>query len=288
MLLAWPGRHVQALIAAARGDYETAGAISADMLQWAAPRRARLLQCYAWQVRALAALGRGDFDQAYLQASKISPAGTLASHVPYALLVQLDLVEAAARAGRQGEAAAHVAAIRDAGLAGLSSRHAMLAHASAAVTASDDDAPRLFDRALMVPGADCWPFDLARVHLLYGERLRRTRAVTGSRVHLRAAQETFDRLGAAPWAQRTAAELRAAGQAPPQTCERDGHALTAQEREVALLAASGLTNKQIGERLFLSHRTVGFHLHRAFPKLGISSRAALRDALAQLRLDLCE
>ncbi len=285
VLLAWPGRHVQALIAAARGDYQTASAIAAEMLQWADPRRVQLLRCYAWQVYTLAALSRGDFDEAYRQASKIGPAGTLASHVPGALLSQLDLVEAAARAGRHGEAAAHAAVIQDAGIARLSPRLALLAHACVAVTASDDDAPGPFERALAVPGADRWPFDLARVHLLYGERLRRTRAVTRSREHLRAAEETFDRLRAVPWAQRAATELRAAGQAGPPYGERNEAVLTPQEREIALLAASGLTNKQIGERLFLSHRTVGFHLHRVFPKLGISSRAALRDALAQLRPD---
>ena len=118
------------------------------------------------------------------------------------------------------------------------------------------------------------------MHLLYGERLRRTRAVSGSREYLQAARQTFDRLGAVPWAQRAAAELRAAGQGASRNGRTDGSGgLTPQEREIALLAASGLTNKQMGERLFLSHRTVGFQLHRVFPKLGISSRAALRDAL---------
>ena len=281
VLLAWPGRHVQALIAAARGDYGTAGAVAGELLSWATPRQAQLLRCYAWQVHTLAALGRADFDEAYRQASKISPAGTLASHVPYALLVQLDLVEAAARAGHQAEAAAHAAAIRTAGLARLSARQALIAHAATAITAADDRAPGLFEQALAVPGADRWPFDMARVHLLFGERLRRTRAVTGSRAHLLEAGQIFGRLGAAPWAQRAATELRAAGQAGPQAGPCATPALTSQEREVALLAASGLTNKQIGERLFLSHRTVGFHLHRLFPKLGVSSRAALRDALAQ-------
>ncbi len=284
-LLAWPGRHVQGMIAAARGDHETASAIAGEMLQWADPRGVRLVRCYAWQVHTLAALGRGDFDEAHRHASMISPAGTLAFHVPHALLVQLDLVEAAARAGCHGEAAAHAAVIQGAGIARLSPHLALLAHACAAVTASDDDAAGHFERALAVPGADRWPFDLARVHLLYGERLRRIRSVTSSREHLRAARETFDRLAAVPWSRRAAAELRASGQAAPHNGERRGALLTPQEREIALLAASGLTNKQIGERLFLSHRTVGFHLHRVFPKLGISSRAALRDALAQARPD---
>jgi DNA-binding NarL/FixJ family response regulator len=123
------------------------------------------------------------------------------------------------------------------------------------------------------------------VQLLYGERLRRTRAIKESRVHLGAALETFRRLGTQPWVQRAANELRATGETKPRHHDRDRDTLTPQENKIAQLAASGLTNKQIGERLFLSPRTVGFHLHRVFPKLGIRSRAALRDALVALPAD---
>src|SRR5260370_16013213 len=97
------------------------------MIQWAAPRRARAVQAYAWEARGLAALGRGDFEDAYQQAAAISPAGTFPSHLLHALYVPLDLVEAAVRTGRHGEAAAHVAATRDAGIAALSPRLALLA-----------------------------------------------------------------------------------------------------------------------------------------------------------------
>jgi DNA-binding CsgD family transcriptional regulator len=137
----------------------------------------------------------------------------------------------------------------------------------------------LFAEALLIPKIDRFPFDLARVHLLYGERLRRARATNDSRVQLSAALEIFQRLGASPWVTRASNELRAAGQGP---LRQTGNAtLTPQEREIALLAAEGLTNKEIGERLFLSHRTVSAHLYRVFPKLGITSRAALRDALEE-------
>jgi DNA-binding CsgD family transcriptional regulator len=98
----------------------------------------------------------------------------------------------------------------------------------------------------------------------------------------RAAIETFERLGARPWASRARNELRATGQSKPRVDCYAMAPLTAQEREAALLAASDLTNKQIAERLFLSPRTVGGHLHRVFPKLGIATRAALRDALASV------
>lgn len=279
-LLAWPGRHLRGLIAAARGDYAEAEAEAGAMVQWAAPRRAELIECYAAQVRALAALGRGEFEYAYDVASTISPAGELASHRPYALLVFFMLIEAAVQTGRRKEATAHVEAVREAGVTHLSSRLALLASASTALVAVDDAAPGLFELALAPPAASAWPFDFARVQLLHGERLRRARHAAEARTPLRAAAETFERLGAQPWADRAASELRATGESRAHARDRD--ALTAQERKVAQLAASGLTNKQIGQQLFLSSRTVGFHLYRVFPKLGITSRAALRDALSVL------
>lgn len=103
----------------------------------------------------------------------------------------------------------------------------------------------------------------------------------GAREHLSAAAETFGRLGAHPWTDRANKELRACG-IPVPARTLPGGALTAQQWEIARLAATGLTNKQIGERLLLSPRTVSTHLYQLFPKLGVTSRAALHDALAQL------
>ncbi|MGO8861684.1 MAG: response regulator transcription factor, partial [Acidimicrobiales bacterium] len=103
--------------------------------------------------------------------------------------------------------------------------------------------------------------------------------MTEARVHLATALDTFARLGARPWAARAASELRATGQTKPRRMQVPPESLTPQEREIADLAASGLTNKEIGQRLFLSHRTVAAHLYRIFPKLGVTSRAGLRDAL---------
>src|ERR1700676_1982094 len=172
--------------------------------------------------------------------------------------------------------------MQESNIAALSSRLALVAAGSAGTAAATDDgAIELFEQALAVPGADRSAFVMARVQLAYGERLRRIRTMTDARVQLTGAIETFERLGARPWASRACNELRATGQTKPRV---DRYAmsspLTPQEREIASLAASGLTNKQIAERLFLSPRTVGSHLHRVFPKLGIATRAALRDALA--------
>jgi DNA-binding CsgD family transcriptional regulator len=281
-VLMWPCRFVQAVVAVARGDDERAKELTDEIVQWTGPRGIRVGQWYAWQVGGLAALGRGDYEEAYQQASMISPPGLLPPHNPHALRVLLDLVEAAVRTGRDAEAAGHVAAMQEANLAAISSRLALLAGASAAMVAPDETASELFQAALALPGIERWQFDSARVRLLYGERLRRRRAMTEARVQLNAAREIFERLRARPWVDRASAELRATGQTKPHARDNVLDRLTPQEIEIVTLAASGLTNKQIGERLFLSHRTVGGHLHRAFPKLGVATRAALRDALESL------
>jgi len=281
-LLAWPARYVQALLAAARGEFDASRAIADELQQWAAPRGVRAVRWYAEHVQTLAALGRGDADEAYRHASAISPAGTFASHVYFALQVPMDLVEAAVRTGRGNEAAAHVAAMRGLNIAALSPRLAVLAAGSAAMAARAECGLELFAQALSIPGGDRWPFDLARVQLAYGERLRRAGSMTEARFQLSSALETFERLEAKPWLDRASNELRATGQVRARAGQRDCECLTPQELEIARLAARGLSNKQIGERLYLSHRTVGAHLYRIFPKLAITSRAALRDALGSL------
>lgn len=281
-LLAWPAKLVQALIASARGDDRRTHELDA-VVEWARPRGFGAVEWYAWQARGLAALGRADFEEAYEHACRISPPGTLASHVPHALAVLMDLVEAAVRTGREADAVAHVTAMQEAQLSEVSSRLALVVGASAALAAPDDTALELFQAALALPEVERWQFDLARVRLAYGERLRRRRAMAEARVQLDAALVIFERLAAQPWIDRASAELRATGRSKPHAGDDVLDRLTPQEFEIASLAASGLTNKQIAQRLFLSHRTVGGHLHRAFPKLGVTTRAALRDALASIR-----
>lgn len=129
-----------------------------------------------------------------------------------------------------------------------------------------------FERAAQEAGR---PFEQARSRLLHGEWLRRERRKTEARAQLRGALETFERLGAAPWAEHARAELRAAGETAAQPVPDALAALTPQELQVVRLAATGATNKEIGAQLFLSPKTVGHHLYRAFPKLGVSTRTEL-------------
>jgi DNA-binding NarL/FixJ family response regulator len=106
------------------------------------------------------------------------------------------------------------------------------------------------------------------------------RAVREARAHLGAAHEDFRRLGAPTWARRAAVGLRAVGLvAPNEDLNGGSQLLTARELRIAQLAAVGLSNKEIGNRLHMSHRTVASHLYRMFPRLGITSRAALGSIL---------
>jgi len=278
-LLAQTFIHRQGLLAAARGDSGRAQECADTITRFAAPRRIRILLTLAAEIRALAALGQGDYEDAFAHATSISPAGTLPRYQAPALWLILDVVEAAVRTGRLTEAHAHVAALRRASVPAISGRLALMTYGGAAMTADDDHFVSGFERALALPGAGAWPFDLARIRLAYGERLRRVKATQAAREQLTAAAAAFTALAAAPWTERAHSELRASGMVATRLTAPPDPRLSPQQYEIARLAAAGLTNKQIGQRLRLSPRTVGTHLYQIFPKLGVTARAALRDAL---------
>jgi DNA-binding CsgD family transcriptional regulator len=291
-LFAISAHHVHAAVGASRGDDTGLTKALRALTSWGTPRGAGLAAQMEAHARSVEALGRGDYETAYRWSASISPAGVLASHAQFALWVLMDLVEGAVHTGGYAEATAHLDAVHEAGIEGLSPRLSLLTRGACAMVADDQCAPQLFDEALATHDAEHWPFYLARVQLAYGQRLRRLRRPTDARDHLEHALDTFQRLGARPWVLRASGELRATGH-PVTPTQRHGSGsssplapeLTPQERSIAELAAAGLTNKQIGEQLYLSHRTVSGHLHRIFPKLGVTSRAALRQALDQLDID---
>src|SRR5260370_4704612 len=140
-----------------------------------------------------------------------------------------------------------------------------------------------FETALCDPAGDQWPFERAQLRLDYAEWLRRQRRINDAKPVLTEALGTFRRLRAQPWAQRAEAELRACGVAvaggPGQP--RALWELTPQQRQIVRLASDGLTNAQIGDRLFLSPRTVRSHPYTSHPKLGVAGRHQLRDVIAR-------
>lgn len=279
---AWYFAYTNALLAAGRGDVEVARERSAFVDSESTRRGSWGAQRFSVLPRVLAAIAESDWEDAYRLARRLSAPGTLPRHSAPAMWVAFDLVEAAVRTGRTGEARAHAHAMERAGIEQVSTRIALLTRGAAAVTSDHDGWTEAFEEALATPEAKTWPFDLARIELAFGERLRRAGETSRARKHLHNALDIFENLGALPWVTRAATDLRAAGDARPSPAVFGytvAH-LTAQETAIAELAASGLTNKEIGSRLFLSPRTVSGHLYSIFPKLGIRSRAGLRDALA--------
>lgn len=157
----------------------------------------------------------------------------------------------------------------------------MLTHRAHALLAQTDaEAQEHFLAALAAGDDAAAELETARTHLAYGQWLRRQRRITEARTHLSSALAVFDAAGAAPFADRAAAELRAAGVAIAGT-PRQGpvSSLTSQELHIAQLAAAGLTNREIADRIYVSHRTVAAHLYKMFPKLGITNRNQLHTVL---------
>jgi DNA-binding CsgD family transcriptional regulator len=156
-------------------------------------------------------------------------------------------------------------------------RHLTL-RAKAVLAETDDEALEFFDEARNDPAGSRWPFERAQLLLDYGTWLRRRRRVTDAKPLLGQAHEIFATLGATPWAARAASELRA-GHVDVRPRSGSLDELTAQQREIVLLAGQGLTNREIAARMYLSPKTVASHLYRSFPKLGIRDRWQLRDVI---------
>jgi DNA-binding CsgD family transcriptional regulator len=279
-LLGWPLQFGQAMLSAARGDTATAERLASDMTRWAARTGAHLLHTYTHHTLALCALGRGDYQTAYEHAAAITAPGTFPANVAHALWVAFDLVEAAVRSNKPAAARSHVRAMQEMGISNLSPRLRLVVGAAEAMAAPAEECVPLFDLALALPEATKWPFEHARLQLIYGERLRRARAIAAARTQLASALATFQLLNAVPWAAHAEAELLAAGVTGARPDVLPKVVLTPQERRVAALGASGMSNKQIAQRLAISPRTVSTHLQQVFPKLAINSRAALRAALS--------
>ncbi len=227
------------------------------------------------RVRGVAELADGRPEQAFQELLRMFLPDEIAYH-PYVRLNMIGhLAEAAVLAGRLDGLREIVALVTPpARESGSPAARVGLTYA-AAVLAGDEEG----FRAALATGFGDWRFDRARTQLAYGAWLRRHRRAGDSRPLLREAAATFDALGTTPWAGRARDELRASGETrrrPAGTLD----ALTPQEQQIARLAAAGLSNRDIAERMFLSPRTVSTHLYRIYPKVGVRTRGELAALLA--------
>ncbi len=192
-----------------------------------------------------------------------------------------DLIEAQVRIGKRDEAAWQLTRLLEDGALLVSRWAAAVGARCGALLAADADVDEAFERALELHEHEPSQWERARTQLLYGERLRRLNERRRAREQLHEALATFDDVGSRPWSDRARAELRASGEHLRRKGPTAHEQLTPQELQVSLAAAEGLTNKEIAARLFLSPKTVEFHLSRAYRKLSVRSRGELIKLFAE-------
>jgi DNA-binding CsgD family transcriptional regulator len=220
-------------------------------------------------------LGLGDAEAALRHARQITT--TLA-----AVWSALDRIDAAARAGERETALGWLGAFAPwAESVGAPWARGVVLHCGALLSDGDQEAEELFAAASDRFARAARPFERARTELALGEHLRRRRRRVEARAHLHAALDGFEALGARAWAERARLELRASGRSARRHDPGARAELTPQELQVARFVAEGRPNREVAAQLFLSPRTVEFHLRNVFRKLGI----ATRTELARIDLD---
>ena len=272
-----------AIVAAMRGHHEQVAPLLARVEAVVDTAEYRRFAARCRQTAGLDALASGSYEAAYAELSRVRRRRHAAAPP---LLLPCHRRHSRRRGARRTRPEASAVLERALALIGPAPgpRLGQLAARARGLLAGQADAGDHFARALADPAGDTWPFERAQLQLDYGEWLRRQRRINDAKPVLRAALETFRRLAAAPWARRAETELRACGvtaQAAP-TVPSAFTELTAQQREIVILASQGLSNSEIADRLFLSPRTVASHLYRSYPKLGVADRHQLRDLVDQL------
>jgi DNA-binding CsgD family transcriptional regulator len=271
---------VEAVFTGLTGETEEALRQAADIEDAFSGRPANDFRSLAQLARGAAHLSASQPAAAYADLEPLFDPADPRHHPRESLSGFMFLAEAAAGCGEQ--AAARVLAARMEELAETTQSPVIAVQLLYArpVLAEDADAEQLFQLGL-AQDLTRWPWPRARIQYAYGSWLRRKRRMTEAREPLRSALATFEVIGAAGWAAQARTALRAAGERDSATSTATPESLmTAQEMQIARLAAQGLSNREIGQRLYLSPRTVGSHLYRIFPKLGIRSRSQLATLLA--------
>jgi DNA-binding CsgD family transcriptional regulator len=264
------------VLAAFRGSQAEAVPLIEATLEQAAAAGQGAAVTWAHWVAAILHNGLGRYQEALAAARQA--AGHRLVHISMWALPEL--VEAAARTGNTGLAGDAVDQLSEWTQAGGTDWGRGIEARSRALLSDGDAADRLYREALDRLGRSGMRPDLARTHLLYGEWLRRERRRTDAREQLRAACQMLDAIGMEAFAERARRELMAAGGTARRRTVSARVELTAQEAQIARLAADGLSNSEIATRLFLSPRTVQYHLGKVFTKLDITSRMQLSRSLS--------
>lgn len=245
-------------------------------MELAGSRQLKMVGAGGQAALGLLELGAGRLDEAL--AALESVGSSTDGHPGILRWATPDLVEAAVRSGRPEACAPAMERLQAwADASGLTAPVAALARCRG-LLASGNEAVQYFEDALRVDAQDSRPLERARIQLLLGETLRRSRRRTQARIHLSSAMTTFERLGATPWADRAGGELRASGETVTRRDPAEREHLTPQELQIAQYAAGGDSNAEIAARLFLSRRTVEYHLAKVYTKTGVASRHHLAGA----------
>jgi DNA-binding CsgD family transcriptional regulator len=264
-----------ALVAALRGSEDECRSLAAESRELASARQLGIVLELAHWALALLELGLGRAEEALRRCREIS--STLV-----VFWGGLDRIEAAIRAGEPETARGWLDVLEPWAESSASAwGRAVALHCRALLSDDERESERLFLAALDAHVEASRPFEQARTELAYGEFLRRARRRVEARDHLRAALDSFETLGATLWAERARVELRASGQTARKRDPSTRNTLTEQELQIARFVAEGRTNREVAAQLFLSPRTIDFHLRNVYRKLGITSRTAL----ARLDLD---
>ncbi len=270
----------RAALSGLQGEERTAEQLIAEATEPVASLGLSIVLAKAEFARGVTHLTAGRHSEAFDHFMRMFDPHGPAYHEVVAFAAAPFVVECGVRAGRNDEARRAMTLLEALGKRTPAALVHLGLRFARPLLADDSEAQGLYELALAAEPK--WPFDFARLEMSYGSWLRRQRRITESRPHLRAARDTFDALGVEPWADKARAELRASGESTPEPARASRQPLSPQELQIAQMAASGLSNREIAERLFLSHRTVGAHLYRVFPKLGIVSRSELARALGPI------
>ena len=264
-----------------RGEEEECRRLVDDVLELATERGLALPAASAtWSIAQLE-LAMGRWEEALVRLLALEELRPGFGHPLLPYMTTWDRVEAAVRLGRADVAERSIARFATWTEATAPAWTGVVLESCRALTAAPEDAEAHF-QAAFARLDDARPLDRARAQLHYGEHLRRERRRIDARVHLREAVAAFERLGARPWVERAARELRATGETARKRDVSPLAELTPQELQVARLVGAGATNKAVAAQLFVSPKTVEYHLRKVFAKLGIASRSEL------FRLDLAE